>query len=90
VIIPSTQYGVARLNIATGQTVIAWGAPAQMQAVPDLSLPASHYHLVLTDHIASDNSVTWTLMRVDVATGRLWMITGGIGTYAWIELTPPK
>ncbi len=90
VLIPGTQYGAARLNVSTGQTVIAWGAPAQMQSIPDLTLPASHYHLVLTDHIAGDNTVSWTLMRADVATGRIWMLTGGVGTYAWIELTPPK
>jgi hypothetical protein len=52
--------GIIRINVATGQTITAFGAPSQMTAIPDLPLPAGQYHLTLwSQPAASDGSVSW-------------------------------
>ncbi|MBV9994465.1 MAG: hypothetical protein JO127_04555 [Caulobacteraceae bacterium] len=80
--------GFVRMNAATGQTMIAWGAPAQMVAVPDLPLPAGRYHME-SWHEVSGDSVTWSAARIEENSGRVWVLTNcGASSCAWIELTP--
>jgi hypothetical protein len=89
---PQVLATMLRINVTTGQTVTGVGAPAQMVAIPDLTLPEGQYHLhVWSQPAAGDGSVSWGAGRVDNVSGRVWILSGGGQTpFNWIELTPPK
>jgi len=89
---PQVTSTLLRIDTTSGQTVAGVGAPAQMNAIPDLTLPTGQYHIyVWSQPAASDGSVSWGAARVDKVSGRVWGLNGGGQTpFNWSELTPPK
>jgi hypothetical protein len=89
---PQQNAGVIRINVATGQTVTAFGAPSQMVTIPDPPIPTGVYHVTVWSQPAnSDGSISWGASRVEKTSGRIWILNGGGSSpYTWIELTPPS
>jgi hypothetical protein len=93
-IVPGTSTitaGVIRVNVATGATVIAFGAPSQFAQIPDLAIPAGQYHIsVWSQPQNGDGTLNWGAVRFDKVSGRVWMLSGSNPTYNWLEVTSPK
>lgn len=83
--------GVIRINVSTGATVIAFGAPTQFIQIPDLAIPTGQYHVsVWYQPQNSDGSLTWGAMRMDRISGRVWLLSGSGQTWNWLEMTASK
>ncbi len=93
-IVPGTSTltaGVIRVNVATGATVIAFGAPTQFIQIPDLAIPAGSYHVTVWSQAQNnDGTLTWGAMRMDRNSGRVWLLSGSGQTWNWLEMTAPK
>ena len=62
-----------------------------MAVTDSAALPAGEYHLYPSSTANIDGSITWTLNRMDVATGRSWVATGGGNApLVWNEIVNPK
>jgi hypothetical protein len=89
---PATAAGSFRINTSTGEVDQAWGATIQYAAMPDSpALPAGDYHLQGPAWVDPTGKVSWCLYRIDQASGRVWVATGG-GTapLIWNEIAAPK
>jgi hypothetical protein len=89
---PVNNPGFFRIDVATGQTWQAWGGVAQYAPVVDSApIPAGDYHLLNSSWVSADGKVSWSLYRLDQASGRAWVALGGGGApLVWTELVPPK
>jgi hypothetical protein len=88
----TTTGGVLRVNVATGATVIAFGAPTPFVQIPDLTIPAGEYHVQVWSQPqnADGSSVAWGAMRFDRVSGRTWLLSGSGSTWNWLEISSPK
>ncbi len=88
---PSVNAGYFRVTVASGQVVDGWGSATQLAAIPDTPIPAGRYHLYgYSQPAAADGSVNWGLIRVDLNSGRMWVVTGGGNVpLTWQEMAQP-
>jgi hypothetical protein len=83
--------GLFRINVATGQTMVAWGAGTQFVALVDSApIPPGEYHLQASSWVV-DGKAQWDIYRTDAVTGRAWNGLGGGGApIVWNEIVAPK
>ena len=92
---PSENGGLLRINLATGETVLAWDdRPVTITFLETSPPPAGHYHIYAWSTIMQqDGKLVWNAIRMDEVSGRLWRLAGDGSTipFSWSEYAaPPK
>jgi len=92
---PAANGGLLRINLATGETVLAWDdQPVTITFLETSPPPAGHYHIYAWSTIMQqDGKLVWNAIRMDQVSGRLWRLAGDGSTipFSWSEYAaPPK
>ena len=92
---PSENGGLLRINLATGETVLAWDdRPVTITFLETSPPPTGHYHIYAWSTIMQqDGKLVWNAIRMDEVSGRLWRLAGDGSTipFSWSEYAaPPK
>ncbi|HEY5007809.1 MAG TPA: hypothetical protein VII42_07385 [Caulobacteraceae bacterium] len=92
---PQENGGLLRINITTGETVLAWDdKPVTITFLETSPPPTGHYRVYAWSTIMQANGqLVWNAIRMDEVSGRLWRLAGDGGTtpFSWSEYTaPPK
>lgn len=90
---PSAPGGIIRINVSTGQTVLA--GDSRTVLVPFLEAtppPPGQYHVYAwTTVVQASGRAVWNAERMDALSGRVWRLAGdGDGVpFSWSEYVPP-
>jgi hypothetical protein len=88
---PQENGGLLRINVSTGETVLAWDdKPATITFLETSPPPAGHYRVYAWSTIMQSNGqLVWNAIRMDEVSGRLWRLAGDGGTipFSWSEYT---
>jgi hypothetical protein len=92
---PQENGGLLRINMSTGETVLAWDdKPVTITFLETSPPPAGHYHVYAWSTIMQSNGqLVWNAIRMDEVSGRLWRLAGDGSTipFSWSEYaSPPK
>ena len=92
---PQENGGLLRINITTGETVLAWDdRPVTITFLETSPPPTGHYHIYAWSTIMQqDGKLVWNAIRMDQVSGRLWRLAGDGSTipFSWSEYAaPPK
>jgi len=92
---PQENGGLLRINLSTGETVLAWDdKPVTITFLETTPPPVGHYHVFAWSTIMQTNGqLVWNAIRMDEVSGRLWRLAGDGSAvpFSWSEYTaPPK
>jgi hypothetical protein len=92
---PQENGGLLRINLATGETVLAWDdRPVTITFLETSPPPTGHYHIYVWSTIMqADGKLVWNAIRMDEVSGRLWRLAGDGSSipFSWSEYAaPPK
>jgi hypothetical protein len=90
---PDANGGLLRINVSTGETVLAWDDRTEfitfLETTPP---PPGHYHVYAWSTIMqADGKLVWNAIRMDSVSGRMWRLAGDGSTvpFSWSEYVPP-